>query len=149
MASVFLDLPLKSVSSLVAPGIASEETLIDVRDLIVEMAASKQIIDKLFFDYSSMSVGPDDYVELVPVTPGLIDFITWFESGGYPMAVAIGPIGAEEDLFFVPPGGFNGQLPMPIPNGSRLSIKCLVQPLDDGGNPANVSVGNIVANFLK
>jgi len=58
------------------------------------------------------------------------------------MVVALGGVGVEVDKFVVPPGGFNGAIPMDIPAGSRVSIKQL--------NAEVLSSGiMIVANFYK
>ncbi len=102
--------------------------------------ATKQISEKLFFDYTGVSNA--GYTEIITATAFAIKSMTWFESSGQPMVVAIGAAGVEVDLFNVPPGGFNGEIPMNIPAGSRVSIKELVSTALSSGVM-------IVANFYK
>lgn len=102
---------------------------------------TKESVSNLFVDYATTPVDDTAWVELIPATPDVINHMTLFESGGFPMEIGIGAIGLETRLFVVPPGGFNGEVNFTIPTGSRVSIRCLVTQ--------TVNVGNIVANFLK
>lgn len=83
----------------------------------------KNMSDKVFFDYSGVSNA--GYTQLIASTSFASKSFTWFESSGEPMVVALGVPGSEVDYFYVPPGGFNGEIPIPIPAGSRVSIKQL------------------------
>lgn len=149
MADQYFELPLRSVGSISAPGIASEATQLNVLAAIEALGGDREIVEKVFFDYSADPVGPNDYVELIASTSDEIKYLTLSDTGGYPMVVGIGSAGTENELFNIPPGGFNGEIPLPIPSGSRVAIKCLVQPLNDASNPVDIVLGYVVANFLK
>jgi len=57
------------------------------------------------------------------------------------MEIGIGAASSETRLFVVPPGGFNGEIPIPIPANARVSIRCL--------EVQTVNTGLIIANFLN
>jgi hypothetical protein len=99
------------------------------------------ISGNLYFNYATTSVGPTNWVQLIASTLET-KRITWMESGGNAMEIAIGAVGFETRLFVVPPGGFNGEINLPIPVGSRLSIRCLEAGITS-------SAGIIIANFIK
>lgn len=100
----------------------------------------KTLSDKLFFDYTGVSSA--GYTQLLAATSDTIKAMTWFESSGQPMIIAIGAAAAEVDLMYVPAGGFNGEIPINIPAGSRVSIKQL--------NADALSAGiYLLANFYK
>jgi hypothetical protein len=104
---------------------------------------TKEVSETLFFDYTND--GPVDnlnYTELIASTANDIKAMTWFESSGFPMVIALGAIGFEVDLFVIPPGGLNGEIPINIPAGSRVSIKELVSDTISSNT-------FIVANFYK
>lgn len=108
--------------------------------VVNEGESSRLISETLFFDYTGVSDA--GYTQLIASTVDKIKSMTWFESSGQPMVVALGGVGSEVDKFVVPPGGFNGEIPMDIPAGSRVSIKQL--------NAEVLSSGiMIVANFYK
>ena len=89
-------------------------------DSIISIIAQKEASEVIFFDYSGVSNA--GYTQLIGSTAEDTRSFTWFESSGQPMIVAIGAPGSEVDLFAVPPGGFNGEIPIFIPQGSRVSI---------------------------
>lgn len=95
----------------------------------------------IYFDYSVSNVSNSGWVEMIAATTEDTKSLTIFESGGYPMEIGIGGIGAETRLFVIPAGGLNGQIEIPIPTGSRVSIR--------GLQAVTVSEGYIIANFLK
>jgi hypothetical protein len=145
MASTYLELPLRSVGSISAPGIASETTLQGVLSELQNISAGmgqKLASETLFFDYDAHSIDNTAYRQLLASVADDVKSFTWWESSGVPMVIAVGGVGSEVDLFTTPPGGFNGEIPMNIPAGSRLSIKALTADV--------VEVGTyIVANFYK
>ena len=109
-------------------------------DSIISIIAQKEASEVIFFDYSGVSNA--GYTQLIGSTTEDTRSFTWFESSGQPMIVAIGAPGSEVDLFAVPPGGFNGEIPIFIPQGSRVSIKQL--------NAETLGTGIfITANLLK
>lgn len=101
----------------------------------------KYMEDTLVFDYSVTSVDDTAWVELITNSGNGSKYFTWFDSCGYAMEIGIGAIGLETRLFVVPPGGFNGEIPIPIPPNARVSIKCL--------EVQTVNTGLIIANFLN
>jgi len=63
-----------------------------------------------------------------------------FDGGGYAMELGIGAAAAETRMLLIPPGGFNGNLPINIPAGSRLSVRAI--------GAALVNLGEIDINLL-
>lgn len=122
--------------------LATQTTLLAIASdvAIIKNLTRKEISEFLFFDYTSVSNA--GYTEIIAAVATDIKSMTWFESSGQPMIVAIGAPGSEVDLFAVPPGGFNGEIPIFIPQGSRVSIKQL--------NAETLGTGIfITANLLK
>lgn len=112
------------------------------RGLPVEVleTAEKVVVGRLFFPY--VGVSDAGYTQLIASTSDQIRSMTYFESGGFPTVLAVGGSGSEVDLLVIPPGGLNGQIPINIPAGSRVSIKELVSD--------SISAdAYIVANFFK
>jgi hypothetical protein len=106
------------------------------------VVASKTVVDKARLDYGTTSVGTGAYVELIASTGAAASKMTLFDAGGYAMILAIGAAASEVDYIYIPPGGFNGEISVTIPAGSRLSLKCLESGI-------TVSVGQIVLNLLN
>lgn len=120
---------------LTASGLATEAK----QDTIIAKI-TKTISEKLFFNYAGVSNA--GYTQVIAATADIIKSMTWFESSGQPMIIAIGAVGAEVDLMYVPPGGFNGEIPINIAAGVRVSMKQL--------NAEVLSAGIfVVANFYK
>lgn len=69
-----------------------------------------------------------------------IEQIMLFDGGGYAMELGIGAAAAEVRMLLIPPGGFNGNLPVKIPAGSRLSVRAV--------GAALVNLGEIDLNLL-
>jgi len=103
-------------------------------------ADGRQVANTVFYDYASGSVDNTTWVEILASTASTVDAFTLFDSGGYAMEIGIGAASSETRLFVVPPGGFNGEIKISIPSGSRLSVRCL--------EAQTVSVGLIVMNLL-
>lgn len=121
----------------------TEDTVTPANNRALPVKEIDPISEFLYFDYvADGPVSNAGYTELIASTTAAIRSMTWFESSGFPMVVAIGAAASEVDLFVVPPGGFNGRIPMNIPAGSRISIKELVSDAIS----ANTF---IVANFYK
>jgi hypothetical protein len=132
--------PPISVSTSAPIGGATEAKQ-DVQITQTNLIANRtMVLPSLYFTYAGVSNA--GYTQLIASTSSDIKHVTWFESSGQPMVVALGASGAEVDLFMVPPGGFNGEIPFPIPAGSRVSIKQLTSDALGSGI-------FIVANFLK
>lgn len=146
MASVYIDLPIRSVGSISAPGLASEATQLDVLAAVTAASGTRTLVNKIYRDYSITSVTNAAYSELIASTSGTVNHLTLMDTGGYAMILAIGAAGFEVDRIYIPPGGFNGEVHFPIPSGSRISVKCLQATA--GPFSGTIAEGLIVANLL-
>lgn len=90
-------------------------------------------------DYSVTPVTTGAYVQLVAATLADINILDIFDSSGETMALAVGPLGAEVNQMLISPGG-NGQFPLYIPLGSRISIIAISN---------NAIVGEFDCTFLS
>ncbi len=88
-------------------------------------------------DYTSVNVTTAAYVTLIASTTSAASLIEVFDSSGQTLKIATGAAASEVDQFIVFPGG-NGQIPLAIPAGTRISIKAL---------SATASVGEIDINL--
>jgi hypothetical protein len=122
--------------------LATQTTLLSIASdiAIIKNLTRKEVSEFLFFDYTGVSNA--GYTEIISSVAADIKSMTWFESSGQPMVVAVGAVGLEVDKFVIPPGGFNGEIPMDFELGDRVSIKQL--------NAEALGSGiMIVANFFK
>lgn len=92
-------------------------------------------------DYTVTNVDNTAYVQLTASTTAATTSMTMFDGGGYSMVLATGAPGVEVDVMEIPPGGFNGVIPIKIPAGTRLSIK--------GLEAVTVNAGQHVLNLLN
>lgn len=90
-------------------------------------------------DYTSTNVTTGAYVQLIASTSGITNMVEVFDSSGETLVLAVGGSGSEVDQFYINPGG-NGQIPLTIPSGSRVSIKAIT---------ATASVGYINLNLYS
>lgn len=88
-------------------------------------------------DYSSVNVTTAAFVQLVASTTSATKLVEVFDSSGQTLAFAVGAAASEVIQFYIFPGG-NGQIPLAIPAGSRISVKAI---------SATASVGEIDVNF--
>lgn len=146
MASVYIDLPIRTVGSISAPGLASEATQLDVLAAVTASSGVRTLVNKIYLDYSSSPVTNAAYTQLIASTSATINHLTLMDTGGYAMILAFGAVGFEVDKVYVPPGGFNGEVHFPIPSGTRISVKCLQATA--GAFSGTVGEGLIVANLL-
>jgi hypothetical protein len=98
--------------------------------------------DPTLLDYGSTSVDDTAWVQLIASTSEECVALSLFDGGGFPMVIGLGAASSEVDFLYVPPGGFNGVLPISIPAGSRVSIKCLQAS-------TTVSSGVFVLNLME
>lgn len=82
-------------------------------------------------DYSTTSVTTAAYVQLIASTSAIANLLEIFDSSGQTLVLAIGAAAAEVDKFYINPGG-NGQVPLNIPAGSRVSIKAVTATASAG-----------------
>lgn len=85
------------------------------------------------YDYSSVPVTNSAWVQLLPTTPGVINFLTIFHGFGAPIYLGAGAAGFEAPILLIPPGGINGQIALTIPSGTRLSLKAVTSTTVDSG----------------
>lgn len=90
-----------------------------------------------FNDYTATNVTTAAYVQLIASTTSTTNLVEVFDSSGQTMILAVGGSGSEVDQFFIFPGG-NGDVPLAIPAGSRISIKA---------KTATANVGYIALNL--
>lgn len=88
--------------------------------------------------YSSVNVTTSAYVQLVASTTSATTRLQIFDSSGQTLVLATGAAASEVDQIYIFPGG-NGDVPLAIPAGTRVSIKAV---------SANATVGEIDINFL-
>lgn len=92
-------------------------------------------------DYSVTNVDNATWTQLIANTGATASQeILLFDGGGYAMELGIGAAAAETRMLLIPPGGFNGNLPINIPAGSRLSVRAV--------GAALVNLGEIDINLL-
>lgn len=89
-------------------------------------------------DYSSVNVTTGAYVQLVASTTSATNLLQVFDSSGQTIILAVGAAASEVDQCFIFPGG-QGDIPLAIPAGSRVSIKA---------QTATANSGYIAINFL-
>ena len=102
-------------------------------------AAGKLSVGLARNDYSITPVTTAAYVQLVASTAAITNLLEIFDSSGQTLVLAIGAAAAEVDKFYINPGG-NGQVPLAIPAGSRISIKAVT---------ANATAGYINLNLYS
>ena len=90
-----------------------------------------------FNDYSSTSVTTAAYTTAVASLSSAVNMVEVFDSSGQAMILAVGAAASEVDQLYILPGG-NGQIPLAIASGARVSIRALT---------ANATSGYILINF--
>jgi hypothetical protein len=101
--------------------------------------ATKNIVDKVRHDYSSVNVTTGAYVELVASLAADVTAIEVFDSSGRIINFAVGAAASEVDKLFITPGGNEDLIGVQLSSGDRIAIKAV-----DG----NATVGDIVINFI-
>lgn len=86
--------------------------------------AGKSKVNLARNDYSGTSVTTAAYVQLIASTASAASLVELFDSSGQTLVLAVGAAASEVDQFYINPGG-NGQVPLSIPAGSRVSIKAV------------------------
>lgn len=115
----------------------------DVNQLLGDIFdLNEELTSETLVNLDTSGITNAGWTELIAATTNAIKKMTWFESSGFPMEIALGGVGGEIRKFVVPPGGFNGAIPMDIPAGSRISAKALTASAINAGSI-------IIANFYK
>lgn len=89
-------------------------------------------------DYSSVNVTSGAWVQLVASLGSDVNALDLFDSSGQTLEIGTGAAASEVRLFLVYPGG-NGQLPVRIASGTRVSIRAV---------SATANAGEIDINFM-
>lgn len=88
-------------------------------------------------DYTSTPVTSAAYVQIVASTSNAINLIELFDSSGQAIYLAVGAAASEVNQIIIIPGG-NGQVPLFIPAGSRISYKAVSTSATAGFNVLNM-----------
>lgn len=88
-------------------------------------------------DYTGVPVTSAAYVTIVASTAASINLIELFDSSGVAIRLAVGAAASEVDQCIIIPGG-NGQVPLAIPAGSRISYKAVSTSATAGFNVLNM-----------
>lgn len=76
-------------------------------------------------DYSVTPVTTGAWQQLIASTAADFNVLFIFDSSGSALELGTGASGFETRVLVVPPGGIDGQVPLYIPAGTRLSIRAL------------------------
>lgn len=87
-------------------------------------AGGKTSVEQAIHDYAASPVLSSAYVQLIAATSGPATELEVFDSSGRTLKLAFGAPGSEVDQFLIFPGG-NGQLPLTVPSGTRISIEAV------------------------
>lgn len=82
-------------------------------------------------DYTVTAVSTAAYTQILASTSGAVNMLDVFDSSGLPLYFATGGVGVEVNKFIIYPGG-NGQVPLAIPSGTRLSVKAVTATANTG-----------------
>lgn len=119
-----------------------EDTAVAANSIPLPTKTLSDYISSVRLDYSFTAVTDSAWVELVASTGGTpINAITLFDGGGFAMELGIGAALSEARKLLIPPGGFNGVIPIHIPANSRISIRAV--------GAATVDAGEIDINFMR
>lgn len=103
--------------------------------------AGKGYLGSARLDYAITNVNNAAWTQVLASTGASeTNGITLFDGGGYAMELGIGAAASEARMLLIPPGGFNGVIPIQIPAGSRLSVRAI--------GAALVNAGEIDINLL-
>jgi hypothetical protein len=104
--------------------------------------AQKQLRDGIFSDYGGTPISNAGWTQILASTSAIIKSLTVFESSGFPIELAVGGPGSEVKILNIPPGGLNGEIPLSVAAGQRLSLRSLTA---DASNAAGTY---IIMNLL-
>lgn len=91
-------------------------------------------------DYSSVNVTTGAWVQLIASTAATINSLQIFDSCGQVLELGTGAAASESRVLLIPPGGFDGPVPLAIASGTRVAIRAV---------SANCTSGQIVITGLN
>jgi len=94
-------------------------------------SAGRSLVTSVRNDYSSDGVTTGAWVELVSSLGAEVNLLDIFDSSGQTMELGVGAAASEARVAIIYPGG-NGQLPLQIASGSRVSIRAVSNDADAG-----------------
>lgn len=86
--------------------------------------------------YADTPVSISAWSQIVSYLPISATSVEVFDSSGQTLEIGIGSLGNERRLFIIFPGG-NGFVPLPIPQGSRVSIRAISANATSGEQDVN------------
>ena len=99
--------------------------------------SGRSLADSVRKDYSSGSVTTGAWVQIVASLATTANLIEIFDSSGQTMELGLGPAASEVRACIITPGG-NGQVPLTIASGTRVSVRAI---------SGTASVGELDINF--
>lgn len=103
----------------------------------VTQASGRSVVTTVRNDYSSVNVTTGAWVQLVASLSATVNMIEIFDSSGQTLEIGTGAVASETRLIILTPGG-NGQVPVTIASGTRVSIRAI---------SATASSGELDINF--
>lgn len=97
-------------------------------------ARGRSYSDSARLAYSSTSVTTGAWVQLIASTAAEINSLMLFDSSGQTLELGTGAAASEARVLIIPPGGFDGPVPLRIASGTRVAIRAI---------SATASVGEI------
>jgi hypothetical protein len=101
--------------------------------------AGRSYVTSVRKDYTAGSVTTGAWVELIASTSAIANLIEIFDSSGQTLELGVGAAAAEARVCLIFPGG-NGQIPLQIASGSRVSVRAV---------SATASVGELDINLYS
>ena len=82
---------------------------------------------QITYDYTSGTVATNAYTQILAAASNGNDtsWVDIFDSSGSAIILAIGASGSEQNILYIPPGGWDNRRALVISKGVRLSIKAL------------------------
>lgn len=114
----------KAMAASLAVVLASDQSVIPVSIAAIPAQSGRSVVTTVRNDYSSTNVTTGAWVQLVASLASAVNMIEIFDSSGQTLELGIGAPASETRLILVFPGG-NGQVPVSIGSGTRLSIRAV------------------------
>jgi hypothetical protein len=101
--------------------------------------SGRDVVEAVRNDYSSTNVTTGAWVELVASLSGDVNLINVADTCGEVLEIGTGAAASESRLLVLPPGGYEGNIPVSIASGTRVALRAL---------SGNCTTGDHIANFL-
>lgn len=87
--------------------------------------AGRSYADSVRNVYSSTNVTTSAWVQLIASTAATINSLTIFDSCGQTLELGTGAAASESRVLIIPPGGFDGPVPLTIASGTRVAVRAI------------------------